>query len=60
MEADILVRKIPRGQYSEARLKADYIPFRQVFRCIVYLPGSETGTAEENLARWSADNGRLA
>jgi hypothetical protein len=60
IEADIIVRKIPKGQYSSARLKPDYIPFRQAFRCIVYLPGSESGTAEDNLARWSADSGRLA
>jgi hypothetical protein len=60
VESSILARRIPKGRYSNARLKSDYIPFRQTFRCIVYLPDSERASAEDNLARWSADGGRLA
>jgi hypothetical protein len=56
----ILVQKIPKNRFSKSRLKAKYVPFQQTFRCIVYLPDSENGSAEDNLARWSADNGALA
>ena len=60
VESSIYIRKIPKGEYSEVRLRSDYVPFRQLLRSIVYLPGSDRTTPAENLARWSADNGKLA
>lgn len=60
VESMIFIRKIPKGEYSEARLRPDYIPFKQLLRSIVYLPDSERATPAENLARWSADNGKRA
>jgi hypothetical protein len=56
----ILVRRIPKGQRHEVRLKADYIPYRQIYRCLVNLPGAAGRRPEENVARWAADDGRLA
>jgi len=60
VETSIFIRRIPKGEYSEVRLRSDYVPFRQLFRSIVYLPNSERTTPAENLTRWSADNGKLA
>lgn len=60
LTATILVRKIPKGQYSEARLKRDYIPYQQVFRSITYLPGDANAAAPALIARWAADDGALA
>jgi hypothetical protein len=60
IDATILVRQIPKGKRSVARLQPDYIPVRQLYRCIVYLPDSEDKDRETNLARWSADQGALA
>jgi hypothetical protein len=60
LTATILVRKIPKGQYSNARLKRDYIPYQQVFRSITYLPGNAGTPAAGLIARWAADDGALA
>jgi hypothetical protein len=60
LTATILVRKIPKGQYSEARLRDDYIPYRQSFRSVVYLPDIEKAAADDLIARWAADDARLA
>lgn len=60
VESTLLVRKIPKGQPSEARLKTDYIPYRQTFRSIVNLPGLDGTKREENIARWAADGAVLA
>jgi hypothetical protein len=58
--ATILVRKVPRGQYSDARLKRDYIPYQQGFRSITYLPGDTNVAAPALIARWAANDGALA
>jgi hypothetical protein len=60
LQASLLVRRIPKGQHSAARLDGDYIPYLQEFRCLVYLPGARRDQPRENAARWSAGNGRLA
>jgi hypothetical protein len=60
VEASLLMRQIPKGQRSDARLKADYIPYRQTFRSIVNLPGADGTTRDENIARWAADGASLA
>jgi hypothetical protein len=60
LTATILIRKIPKGQYSEARLKRDYIPYQQAFRSITYLPGDTNAAAPALIARWAADDGALA
>jgi hypothetical protein len=60
LKASILVRKIPKGQPGSARLKDDYIPFRQIFRSIFYLPDAAGAHPDVNVARWAADDGKLA
>lgn len=60
VEASLLVRQIPKGQHSDARLKAAYIPYRQTFRSIVDLPGADGAKRDENIARWAADGASLA
>jgi hypothetical protein len=60
LQATILVRKIPKGQYSEARLRKDYIPYQQTFRSVIYLPEPGKAKPEELIARWAADDARLA
>jgi len=60
VESSLLMRQIPKGQRSDARLKGDYIPYRQTFRSLVYLPGADGTTKEKNIARWAADGANLA
>lgn len=60
VEASLLVRQVPRGEHSEARLRKDYIPYFQAFRSIVELPDPDHSDREADLARWSAANASLA
>ncbi len=60
LQASMLIRRIPKGQYSEARLKSDYIPYQQTFRSISYLPQGEGVEPAVNFARWADDDGKLA
>ncbi|MEO8063985.1 MAG: hypothetical protein ABI821_14715 [Pseudomonadota bacterium] len=60
VEASLLVRQIPKGQHSDARLKDAYIPYRQTFRSIVNLPGADGTMREANVTRWAADGANLA
>ena len=60
VEASLLVRQIPRGEHSEARLRKDYIPYFQAFRSIVELPDPDHSDREADLARWSAANASQA
>lgn len=60
IEASLLVRQIPKGEHSDARLKSAYIPYRQTFRSIVSLPDPEDTSPEENIQRWAADGAKLA
>jgi hypothetical protein len=60
LTATILVRKVPKGQYSDARLKRDYIPYQQAFRSITYLAGDANAAAPALIARWAANDGALA
>jgi len=54
VEATLLVRQIPKGQRSRARLKRDYIPYQQRIRSVVQLPGTGN-TSQQNIDRWAAD-----
>jgi hypothetical protein len=60
LRASMLVRRIPKGKPSEARLKDDYIPYRVFLIATVKLPSADQKNAEANLDRWAADHGRLA
>jgi hypothetical protein len=60
VEASMLVRQVPRGEHSQARLRKDYIPYFQAFRSIVELPHPDHSDVDVDLARWSADNASLA
>jgi hypothetical protein len=60
VEASLLVRQIPRGEHSEARLRKDYIPYFQAFRSVVELPSPDHSDREADLSRWSADNASQA
>lgn len=60
LKATILVRQIPRGKPSRARLSAKYIPYQLSFNAIANLADADPKDPQGNLQRWAADDGRLA
>jgi len=71
LQIGLLVRKIPKGQFRDGRLKPKYIPYQQIIRSVVRLPDPETSNrfhSEEtyakgrraNVERWAANDGLLA
>lgn len=60
MQASMLVRQIPRGEYSDARLKGDYIPYRLTFEAVAALPDADRKDRKANRDRWVANHGALA
>jgi len=59
IQSTLLTRQIPKGQYSDARLKREFIPFQQLVRSVIELPGTDLDHRESNLERWGTDQARL-
>jgi hypothetical protein len=59
IQATLLTRQIPKGHYSDVRLKREFIPFQQVVRSVIELPGKDLDRREPNLEQWAADQARL-
>lgn len=60
LDASIVNKAVPAGKKPDARLAPKNLPYKQLFRSFVMLPGANPKDPAANVKAWAADHGKAA
>jgi hypothetical protein len=60
LDASMVNKAVPAGKKPAARLAPKNLPYKQLFRSFVMLPGANPKDPDGNVRAWAADHGKAA